>query len=211
MKKLLSTAIFIILSVQLYAMNISVNKSIYIDDGDNSGSCSTVNGSIHVGNDCKVSGTCRSVNGSIRIGKNGQIRSLQSVNGSIKIAEDTHVRGSISSVNGSINCKFGTKIEDNIETVNGSITLYGTTVNENITTYNGNISLRKGSTVKNDIIVKDNKSDTNREKPLYIIIGKNCRVKGDIINKEKDIEVVVKIAKHAKVEGEMKNVIIESN
>ena len=209
MKTKLGILLLLGMAVSSFTMDLSVNKSIHIGDNEKRSGCSSVNGSVIIGNHCRITGSCRTVNGTIDVGRECMMKSLQSVNGSIKIDKETRVHGSISSVNGSITCRHGSKILDDVESVNGGITIHDTQVGHNISTFNGNIKLLNGSIVENDIIVKDNHGQNNREKPLYILIDNNSVVKGDVINRETDIKVILQLQDGGKVEGKVKNVIVE--
>ena len=204
--------------------NVSVNKSIHIDDGETvDNSQSTVNGSIYIGSDCKVKGSCNTVNGKIKVGSNSEVRSLKTVNMGITIGEDSYVDGNASTVNGSINCKAGVKIDGSATTVNGSIkcdsgakingdatTVNGkielkkTVVKEDIRTHNGDITLMNESIVYGDIVIRRSHNITRRHRRLKISIAEGSIVKGDIINKDDDIDVKVYLTGGGKVIGKIR-------
>ena len=182
--------IFILaLSVSSFA-KVTVNKSIRVDAGDRmSGGCTTVNGSIVVEKDAHVGGRCKTVNGSIKL-------------------EAGCVVDGISTVNGSIRCAEGVVVDGSVQSVNGFIQLKGVTVERDITTHNGDVTLEKESVVHDDIIIKDSKGNNNRNKPLEIVID-NSVVRGDVINRNDDIEVIVYLLNGGDVRGRVENVTVE--
>jgi len=217
--------LIIITGLTLSGCNMSVNKSISIDDGEtvNIGP-KTVNGSIRIGNNCVIKGGSRTVNGSIRVGRNCKVKSLKTVNCGITVGKDTVVDGEIGTVNGSISCDEGVRVMDNISTINGSINcdpgvkvdgdlsningkvyLKNTIVNDDIRTYTGNITLLDKSMVEGDIIIKRSRSFTRRFRTLKIKISEGSVVKGDIIVKDRDLKVKVFLIQGGKVEGRIKN------
>lgn len=188
-----------------FALDMTVNKSITIRSGEHtSGGCSSVNGRILIEEGAHIRGTCKTVNGSIKIEQDCQVNAIKTVNGSIRVDENTKVKTEVESVNGSIELQDGVYVGGNLQTVNGSIKITGTEVNRDITTYNGSVSLYRKSVVHDDIIIKDNKGNNHRRRPLEIIID-NSTVEGDIINKEEDIEVIVYLRDGGEVNGRIIN------
>ena len=113
-----------LLGVLLASCNMSVNKSIRIEDRETvNHSLNTVNGSIHIGNSCEVFGDCRTINGSIAVGTNSRVTDLKTVNGSIVIDENVHVEGSLESINGDVRCQQNVIVNRGIGTINGEIDL----------------------------------------------------------------------------------------
>ncbi|MCK5058552.1 MAG: hypothetical protein KAT34_17995 [Candidatus Aminicenantes bacterium] len=220
-KRLSLLVLFLATMLILPGCNISVNKSIYIDDGEtvNHGQ-RTVNGSIYIGSNCKVKGSCSTVNGKIKVGGNSEVRALKTVNMGITIGENSYVDGDVSTVNGSILCRAGVKIDGDASTINGGVTcetgvkingdastingkidLKKTVVKEDIKTHNGNITLTEGSIVYGDIIVKRSTNFTRRLRRLKIRIADGSVVKGDIINRDKDMDVKVYLSNGGSVMG----------
>lgn len=202
---------------------LSLNKSIKVDAGSETGGQSTVNGSITVGKGAVINGSLETVNGSIRIAEdvtlkdaetvNGTIRigsgsstaDVSSVNGSIRLGENVSVGGEVEVVNGRISLDSGTKVAEGVSNVNGEITLTGAEVAGNLSTVNGDVSLHDGSTLHGDLVVEKpggwNWSD-NKRKPR-IIIGPNSRVLGNIIL-EREVELFISdSAEVGGVTGEM--------
>ncbi len=191
----------------------SVNGSIKLSDNCTvNGSITNVNGSITIGDNCIVKDKVKNVNGSIDLGNNSAAEMVSSVNGSIKIRENVKINGILKSVNGSIKCYSGSFIKDNIETVNGSVKLHGTEVDGSIITVNGYLKLAGKTTIKKDIVVKKstgsffNKLFGSKRKPLKIKISGNSIIKGDVINKNDDREVILTIESGSKVEGKLINI-----
>jgi len=72
----------LIIFVFIFGCNMSVNRTIRIEDGETvRHSLNTVNGSVIIGKDCVIEGSCRSVNGSVLVGSRSKVGDLQSVNG----------------------------------------------------------------------------------------------------------------------------------
>lgn len=186
--------------------SLSVNKTITIADGESvRGSQNTVNGNILVGSHCEVNGDCRSVNGIVEVGNHSKVKDLQTVNGRITIEREVIVRGKIESVNGPVVCDPGVQIYDGVATVNGSIDLENTVVRRNITTYNGDIQLLDRSLIQGDIVVKKSKGDSHRRRRLRIDIAEESVVEGNIIVKDKTMDVKVILSEGGRVSGRIQD------
>ncbi len=182
----------------------SINKSIYVQDGERRDSgINTVNGSITIGNDCVIRGDCRTVNGSIRVGRNSHVRELQVVNGDIELDQNARARDDVLTVNGSITLHTDVKVEGDVQTINGDIEMDRALVERDLTLYNGSIELSNGSVVKGDIMVKDSKGHRSEKTVISIRLNDNSMVEGDIRVVEKEVKVKVFLGKDAKVGGEI--------
>lgn len=202
----------------------SINKSIKIGAGEESGGATSVNGSVTVGADATVTGGIKTVNGKIRVddgaeirnaatvngslhlGNDVQSRGLSTVNGSIRLGENCVVDGSIEAVNGSITTEKGSSIADGIENVNGDMEIQGSVVSGDLSTVNGDIEIVEGSVLKGDLIVEKpggwGWNDSKRRKPR-VVIGPGARVEGTIIA-EREIELYISdAAEVGGVEGKM--------
>lgn len=188
----------------------NVNKSISIEDGEQAGSQSTVNGRISVGSGATITGSVETVNGAIRIGDsariegvstvNGSIRagdglvasSVESVNGTIRLGSNTQVEGEVSVVNGKIEVGASSNVGGDVSTVNGEISLSGVSVGGDLSTVSGDILVTDGSTVQGDIVIEKPGGwnwGSNRRSPK-IVIGPNSRVLGEI-RAEREIELYI--------------------
>jgi len=205
------------------AHGLSLNKSIKIDAGSQSGGQSSVNGSISVGEGAVIDGSLETVNGSIRVDENvtledaetvnGTIRiasgssadDVSSVNGSIRLGENVSVAGEVEVVNGNISLATGTRVADDVSNVNGDISLTGAEVGGNLSTVNGDVSLTDGSTVHGDLIVEKPGGwgwKNDKRKPR-VTIGQNSRVLGNIVL-EREVELYISnSAEVGGVSGEM--------
>ena len=143
------------------AFGASINKSIRIGDGEESGGSTSVNGSITVGDDAVVTGGLRTVNGSISVGRGSTIRNAKTVNGTLRMAdgvetgdlgtvngavmigEKVSVDGSISAVNGSITVEPAARVTGEIGNVNGRITIEGAQVDGDVKTVMGDVRLQE--------------------------------------------------------------------
>ena len=184
----------------LAGCDASINAPVEIEDGTKEASGrSTVNGSIHVGDDVTVtSGAFRSVNGSARIGSrsfvpsvtlvNGAITvgtdsstgTLETVNGEITIGDGTRVNESIESVNGKVSLAPGAEVARSIRTVNGRITLDGATVHGDVENVNGGMSLTGQTLVNGDLAVRRPRGvDTSDTVPV-ILIGPEVKILGSL-------------------------------
>ncbi len=203
---------FLILLMAVPAMGATINKSVKIGAGSESGGASSVNGSISVGEDAVVTGNLKTVNGTIRVDSgatiekastvNGGVRvsdkvrceSLSTVNGSVKVGEGATVDGGLSAVNGRIVINSGSGVADDVTNVNGQIELTGAEVGGNIETVNGDITLKDQSVVKGNIVVEKNSGwgfgkTKSRRKPR-IVIGPGSRVEGKI-DLEREVELFI--------------------
>ena len=201
----------------------SVNKSITIGDNTETGSESTVNGSISVGSNATVTGSLSTVNGTIRIKEESNVRDLETVNGSIRIGSGTvaddigsvngsirlddnvTVEGEISVVNGKITLNPGTTVAEDVSNVNGEFRITGAEIGGNLSTVSGDIWLNEGSTVRGKLIVEKPGGwnwGRNNRKPK-VVIGPGSRVVGNI-ELEREVELFISdTAEVGGVTGEM--------
>jgi DUF4097 and DUF4098 domain-containing protein YvlB len=184
----------------------SINKSVYIQDGERRDSgVNTVNGSITVGNDCVIRGSCRTVNGSIRVGQNSMVEGLQVVNGDIELGQNTKARDDLTTVNGSIVLRPGSKVAGDLSSINGNLELDHALVEKDLTLYNGNVELANESLVRGDIVIKDSKGHRSKDQIITIRIGEGSVVEGDIRVLEDEVKVKVYLGKDARVAGDITN------
>jgi carbonic anhydrase/acetyltransferase-like protein (isoleucine patch superfamily) len=223
MAKIVSKSAFtvglLVLMMSVPAFGASINKSVKIAAGEESGGATSVNGSITVGADATVTGNLKTVNGSIRIDDgasieeaatvNGGVRlaagvraeSLTTVNGSINVGENGDISDEVGAVNGRISLGKGTRVADDVGNVNGQIGLAGAEVGGNVTTVNGDIELSDGAVVKGDVVVeKPSNWSWGKEKSRKprIVIGPGSRVEGEI---RLDRKVELFISESAEVGG----------
>lgn len=206
------------------AMAASINKSVKVEAGAEAGGATSVNGSISIGENARVTGNVKTVNGTIRVDAgatiekastvNGGIRiadgveseGLNTVNGSIKVAEQATVDGGIGAVNGSIKIGMGSTVAKNVGNVNGQIELSGAEVGGDIETVNGDVTLQDEAVVKGDLVVDKNNSwgwGKSKSRKPRIVIGPGSRVEGKIILKRKVELFISDTAEVGGVEGEM--------
>jgi len=193
------------------AFGASINKSIKIEAGSESGGATSVNGSITVGADAVVTGGVKTVNGSIRvdsgarienastvnggvrIAENVQAENLSTVNGAVKVGEMATVDGEIEAVNGSISVKKGAKVARSVSNVNGKIDLSGAEVGGDVSTVTGDVNVVDGSVVKGDLIVEKPSNwgwgDKKNRKPR-IVVGPGSTVEG-VIDLEREVELYI--------------------
>jgi hypothetical protein len=203
----------------------NVNKSISIGDNTETGSESTVNGSISVGSGATVNGSLstvngtiridgdtraedvETVNGSIRIGDGTVVEDVESVNGSIRIGDRVTVDGEIDVVNGKITLGNGSKVTDSVSNVNGEFQISGTEIGGDLNTVNGDVWLMDGSVLQGDLVVEKPggwgfNRESKKRKPR-IIIGPGSRVAGTIVL-EREVELFISdTAEVGDVSGEM--------
>ncbi len=210
--------------VALPACAGSVNKSITIDDGEEAGGASSVNGSITVGTDAIVNGgvntvngkirvddrssvrNATTVNGSIRLGDSVKAREITTVNGSIRAGKNCDIEGGIEAVNGSIELGEGSAVADNVENVNGGMEFNKSIIGGDVKTVNGDVELANASVIKGDLVVEKPSGWGNskqKRRKSRIIIGPGSRVEGDI---ELQQEVDLFISESAEV-GAVKGVM----
>ena len=203
------------------AFGASVNKSIKISAGEESGGATSVNGSISVGADAVVTGGLTTVNGSIRVDDgaeiknaktvNGRLRlgegvragNLTTVNGSVTISERAAVKGDVTAVNGGITVEREASVSGGVSNVNGRIELTGTEIGGNVETVTGDIRVEH-SVLKSDLVI-EKPSFWNRvssRKPR-VVIGPGSRIEGAIVV---EYEVELFISDSAEV-GNVKGVM----
>jgi len=214
----------LILLMAVPALAATVNKSIRIADGEESGGATSVNGSITVGDNAVVTGglttvngkiivdsgasieRAKTVNGGLRLSDNVKAEDLTTVNGSMTVGENSSIDGEITGVNGRIELARGVTVSQGISTVNGRIDLTNVEVGGNIETVNGDIELAEGSVVMGDIVVEKpdgwNWGKEKSRKPR-IVIGPGSRVEG-MIELEREVDLFIsESAEVGGVSGEM--------
>lgn len=193
------------------ALGASINKSIKVEAGSESGGASSVNGSITVGADAVVTGGLKTVNGSIRVDSGASIENASTVNGGVRIAENVHaenlstvnggvkvgesavVDGEIEAVNGGISVKKGARIGQSVSNVNGQIDLSGAEVGGDVSTVTGDVNVVDGSVVKGDLIVEKPSNwgwGNKKNRKPRIVIGPGSTVAG-VIDLEREVELYI--------------------
>ena len=185
----------------------SVNKSVRIDDGEQSSGASSVNGKITVGDSAVVTGSLTTVNGGIRIGSYSQVedastvngslklgaqvtgRDMTSVNGSISMKAGAKIDGEVSVVNGGISVDEGSSVSGEISNVNGDIEITGSDVGGDITTVTGDVML-ENATLKADLVIKEPKGNYSMKRKPRIVIGPGSSVAGEI-RIEHDVDLYI--------------------
>jgi predicted acyltransferase (DUF342 family) len=160
----------------------TVNGSIRVTAGKQSGDVATVNGAIRVDNDATVS-AARTVNGDIQVGDHATVESLHTVNGAITVGTGTHVNETVTSVNGSLTMRADAQVAGAVSNVNGAIVLTSAHVAGGITTVNGDINLKSNSHVEGGILVRRKPSSGwfNWESSVpRIVIGPGASVQGEL-------------------------------
>ena len=209
----------LILLMAVPALGATVNKSIKIGDGEESGGATSVNGSITVGENAVVTGrlntvngkiivdsgasieSANTVNGRVSVGNNVAAEDLSTVNGSITVGENTNVNGDVGAVNGSITLEKGCVVSREVSNVNGRIELTAAEVGGDIETVNGDVELADGSVVKGNLVVEKPNSwgwGNQKSRKPRIVIGPQSRVEGTI---ELEREVELFISDSAEVGG----------
>lgn len=187
----------------------SINKSITIEDGSESGGKSSVNGSITVGRNATVTGALETVNGAIRVDDDARVVDLQTVNGSIRvgsktvtadisgvngsirIGNDAVIDGEISVVNGRISTESGARVSKDVSNVNGEFQISGSTIGGDLSTVNGDVWLMDKSELQGDLIVeKPSGWNSKGQRDPTVVIGPGSIVKGQI-RLERKVELYI--------------------
>jgi len=161
----------------------TINGSVRVPDGEQTGDVGSVNGSIWIG-DNATARRADTVNGSIKLGSHASADSLANVNGSIALNVDARVVHAIHTVNGSITLRDGSEVSGSLANVNGAIELSAAHVGGGITTVNGDIDLRGRSRVDGDILVQRQRLGlldwlAMRHEPC-VVIGPGAVVSGQL-------------------------------
>ncbi len=205
--------------LSLPAFGASINKSVKIGAGEESGGASSVNGSVSVGANAVVTGNVKTVNGKVRVDAGASIQNASTVNGGLKIAADVNganlstvngsisvgesatISGGIEAGNGGISVAKGATVAKDVGNVNGQIKLSGTEVGGDVSTVSGDIRITDGSVVKGDVIVEKPNSwgwSKKISRKPRVVIGPGATVEGTI---ELEREVELFISETASVGG----------
>ena len=193
----------------LPAFGASINKSVKIGAGEESGGATSVNGSISVGSNAVVSGGVKTVNGTIRIDEgasvetaktvNGALRladnveadDLSTVNGSIQIGTDGNVDGHVEAVNGRITIEKGTRVARDVKNVNGEISLRGVTIGGDVGTVSGDVEVVDGTVIDGDLVIEKPRGWGNKKRRTpRVVIGPGSTVKG-VIELEQKVDLYI--------------------
>lgn len=218
------TALIIGLTSNVVAQN-SVSSDIHIPkDKKVSRDVSTVSGDIYIGNGARVNANVSAVSGDIEIGskattksidvvsgdiavgKGAKTGSLETVSGDVHLYEKSEADGYIETVSGDVNFDSGVEVQEYIKTVSGDIELDDSRLRGDIKTVSGDISLFNGSMVDGDIII-NRKPGAVLKIPhkQKVIIDMNSVVRGSILVKEPNMNVIVYLVNGGKVKGEIVN------
>ena len=199
----------LLLSVPVFGA--SINKSVKVAPGAESGGETSVNGSITVGEGATVTGGLNTVNGKIRVGDdatvenvhtvNGSVSigsdvsagSLETVNGSISLGEKSTAAGAVEAVNGRIQLAKGSEVTEDVSNVNGDISLVGSEVGGDLSTVNGDVALSDGAVLKGDLIVEEPSSwgwSSKKSRTPEIVIGPGSRVEG-VLRLEREVKLFI--------------------
>lgn len=179
---------------QDYGSLETVNGGITVREGATVGSAETVNGGISIDDRARI-GSVEAVNGSISLGEEASARSIEGVNGGISLAPGARVDDDVETVNGSIKAEAAAaaKVGGKVGNVNGAISLIGAEVGGGLTTTNGDITLARGAVVRGGILVEKPQRQwwsTGRKRDPRVIIGANSVVEGSLVF-EREVELFV--------------------
>ena len=168
----------------------TVNGSVRVPDGAQTGNVGTVNGSIRVGDNATLL-EGETVNGSISLGSHASADSLTTVNGSISLSDDAHVAHAVQTVNGSMTLRNGSQVGGSLTNVNGTIELNTARVGGGIKTANGDINVAGHSQVDGGILVqKPSGLFEFMQHAPRVVIGPGAVVNGEL-HFERKVELYV--------------------
>lgn len=211
MNKSVFTVGLLAMLISLPAFGLSINKSVKIEAGSESGGASSVNGSVSVGADAVVTGGVKTVNGTVRVDSGATIENASTVNGGVKISSNVHaanlstvngsitvgessvIEGEIEAVNGRISVENGTTVGDDVGNVNGQIELVGAQVGGDVSTVSGDMRITGGTLVKGDVIVEKPSSwkwGKDKSRKPRIVIGPGTTIEG-VIELEREVKLYI--------------------
>jgi len=205
-----SKRILLIVAVMLFilaACHLAIERDIHVESGRTvRGSINVIDGDITIGSDCLVRSSCRTVDGDIEVGRGSRVDNLQSVDGNIYVGRNVAVRRDVELVDGSIVCRSGVVVGGNINAIDGSIEIENTVVERDITTYDAGIRLDDRSRVDGDIIIRRSPDEHDRHRRVTIEIAGGSVVKGDIVNRDGNVDVRVYLSQDGRIEGRVDDV-----
>jgi DUF4097 and DUF4098 domain-containing protein YvlB len=170
----------------------TVNGSVRVPAGQQSGPVNSVNGSIDIGDGATVT-SARAVNGEIEVGAHASAESVITVNGTVTLGESARVSGDAQTVNGEIELHKGANVGGSAKTVAGSIVLADAHVHGRLVTVAGDISVSGDSHVDGGILVEKNNgglfNSTSTSKPR-IVIGPGAVI-GGTLRFEREVQLYV--------------------
>jgi hypothetical protein len=167
----------------------TVNGTVLVPDGEQTGSVGTVNGEIRIGDNATLQGA-QTVNGSISVGSHATADSLTTVNGSISLSDDARVAHAVSTVNGGLTLRNGSEVDGGLTNVNGTIELNTAHVGGGIRTANGDINIGGHSRVDGGILVTKSSGLFQFMHEPRVVIGAGAVVNGEL-RFERKVELYV--------------------
>jgi DUF4097 and DUF4098 domain-containing protein YvlB len=158
----------------------TINGSIDVPAGEQTGAVGTVNGSVHIDDNATVH-SASTVNGGITMGAHASADSLSTVNGAVTLGPGARVAHSVTTVNGGMTLRTGADVGGPLRNVNGHIVLSGAHVGGGLRTVSGDIDVNGGSHVEGGLVVEKSSGwfNWNVHKPR-VVIGPGAVVDGEL-------------------------------
>lgn len=154
----------------------SVNADLHLSAKREHGDAASVNGDIHLAAGARA-GEVETVNGDIYLGPNAHVEEVESVNGNIDAEAGAHIRDDVESVNGRVTLTQ-TSVAGDVELANGSLELSDSTVHGDIELRNTPLTLRGTTLVHGDVILRSKDASSP---PILVSIGPQVRIAGALV------------------------------
>ena len=199
MKKL-----YLILLIALFSCDFHISKDIIIEAKENiSKDIITVNGDITLKDSVELHASISTVNGDIYIYKNAFLDGhVNTINGNIFVGNSAKGQTKISALNGNIDIDSLSQLAGEVSSVSGRIRLNNVKLDGNLVIQYGRVELLNRSQV-NSIIIEKKEDIPEKLRKVEISLADSSTVVRDIINKSRDVMVVLDIGQGSEVRGEV--------
>jgi len=162
--------------------------SVDVPAGEHRDDVSTVNGSVHIGQNAVVR-RAHTVNGNIFLEAHASAAELHTVNGSVALAQSARVSGNLHTVNGKVTLESGAEVIGGLENVNGLIRIAAAHVGGGINTVTGSMELGPNAHVEGGLHI-EKPSETS---PLPDTIPRVLIMEGTVVAGTLNFERPVKL------------------
>lgn len=127
--------------------------SVDVPAGEHRDDVTTVNGSVHIGQNAVVA-RAHTVNGNVFLEAHASAAAVHTVNGSVTLAQSARVSGNVRTVNGKLTLESGAEVVGSLENVNGLIRVAAAHVAGGITTVTGSMELGPGARIEGGVHIE---------------------------------------------------------
>jgi cytoskeletal protein CcmA (bactofilin family) len=164
--------------------------SVDVPAGEHRDDVSTVNGSVHIGQNAVV-GRAHTVNGNVFLEAHASAAELHTVNGSVALAQSARVSGNVRTVNGKLTLESGAEVIGALENVNGLIRVAAAHVAGGINTVAGSMELGPNAHVEGGLHIEKPSGTSLLPETIPRVIIMGGTVVAGTLNFERPVKLYV--------------------